>query len=196
MIYYSSSNELPTLLETGYIVKKVPNDIMSEVNSLYEKSKKFTRDETKDEALSITGKSELNILARYGYERDKLIENMLPLHENVFNTKLIPSVMYGVRKYHKGAILDMHFDKYITHHVGSIMVIDKDLDNQEDWPLHIINNQGIEDKVYLNVGDIIFYESARLLHGRPNPLLGNYYSIVMTHLSIVGYKHKPIDNLF
>ena len=70
------------------------------------------------------------------------------------------------------------------------------LDNQEDWPLHIINNQGIEDKVYLNVGDIIFYESARLLHGRPTPLLGNYYSIVMTHLSIVGYKHKPIDNLF
>ena len=196
MIQYSTIEDLPILLETGYVVKQLPDDILEQLNSLYEKSKKFTREEFSDESLSITGKTELNLLSRYGYERDQLIDSILPLHEEVFKTKLIPSVMYGVRRYSNGSILHMHTDKFITHHVGSIIVVDKDLNGQEDWPLHIVNNQGIEDKVYLNVGDIIFYESARLLHGRPNPLLGNYYSIVMTHLSIDGYKHKPIDNLF
>jgi prolyl 4-hydroxylase len=195
MIFYSFSHELPTLLDKGYVVKKLPQPIIDQLNTLYEKSKKFTREETKDEALSINGKSELNILARYGYDRDRLIDSILPLHEEVFKVNLTPSVMYGVRKYHKGSTLDMHTDKFTTHHVGSIIVVDKDLDGQEDWPLHIVNNQGVEDKVYLNVGDIIFYESARLLHGRPNQLMGNYYSIIMTHLSIDGYKHKPIHNL-
>lgn len=196
MIRYSTIEDLPILLEKGYVVNKLPKTIIDQLNSLYEKSKKFTREEKRDESLSITGKTELNLLSRYGHERDRLIDAILPLHEEVFNTKLTPSVMYGVRRYNRGSILHMHNDKFITHHVGSIIVVDKDLDGQEDWPLHIVNNQGIEDKVYLNVGDIIFYESARLLHGRPTPFLGNYYSIVMTHLSIDGYKHKPTDNLF
>ena len=196
MIQYSTIEDLPILLEKGYVVNKLPENILEQLNSLYEKSKKFTREERENEALSITGKTELNLLSRYGYDRDRLIDSILPLHEEVFKTKLTPSVMYGVRRYNKGSILHMHRDKFVTHHVGSIIVVDKDLDNQEDWPLHIINNQGIEDKVYLNVGDIIFYESARLPHGRPTPLLGNYYSIIMTHLFIEGYKHKPIDNLF
>ena len=192
---YTTIKDLPILLEKGFVVKKLPSHIVNDIDFLYNKAKKFTREETIDEKLSVNGKSELNLVSRYGHLRDTLVDNLLPLHEEAFNTKLIPSVMYGIRKYHKGSSLDMHIDKFITHHVGSIIVVDKDLNGQEDWPLHIVTNQGVEEKVYLNVGDIIFYESARLFHGRPTPLLGKYYSILMTHLAIDGYKYKPDTNL-
>lgn len=195
MIYYSSNEELPILLEDGFVVKTLPKELFTQVNTLYQKGKKFTREERKHEALSITGKSELSLVSRYGYERDQLIEALVPFHEEIFKTELTPKVMFGVRTYFKNSILDMHFDKFITHHVGSIIVVDKDLNGEEDWPLHILDHKGNKKLVHLNVGDIIYYESAKLLHGRPTPLKGNSYSILMLHLSINGYKFRSNDNL-
>jgi prolyl 4-hydroxylase len=196
MIYYSSNNELPPLLEKGYIIKTLPKELFNQVDNLYQKSKKFTREERKDEALSVTGKSELSLVSRFGYLRDNLMNDLLPLHEEVFKVSLIPEVMFGVRTYFNGSMLGMHYDKFVTHHVGSIICVDKDLNGADDWPLHLIDYQGKEQLIYLNVGDIVFYESAKLLHGRPTPLEGNSFSILMYHLSIDGYKFRSNDNLF
>ncbi len=196
MIYYSSNKELPKLLDRGFSVKTLSEELFNQVDSLYQKSKKFTREERAHEALSITGKSELSVVSRYGHERDNLMNILLPLHEEIFGVSLIPEVMFGVRTYLKDSSLGMHYDKYITHHVGSIICVDKDLDGTEDWPLHLIDHEGKEQLIYLNVGDIVFYESAKLLHGRPTPLEGNSFSILMYHLSIDGYKYKSNENLF
>lgn len=196
MIEFSNYTELPSILENGFVVKTLPVDIQAQVNALYTKSMKYTREEADSEALCITGNTELNVISRFSKERDNLIDTLLPLHENIFKRKLIPSIMYGVRRYNNGSILDMHLDKPITHHVGSIMVVDKDLNGQEDWPLHIIDNGGIEHKINLNVGDIFYYESARLLHGRPTEFKGHFYSIIMTHLALSDYKYIPKKTLF
>lgn len=195
MIRYSTREDLPILLEKGYVVKKLPKDILDRLNTLYEKSKKFKREERKDEALGISGKTELNLVSRYGHDRDQMMETLLPLHEKEFGVKLIPEVMFGVRTYLKDSMLDMHYDKYITHHVGSIICVDKDLNGEDDWPLHLIDHNGKEHLLYLNVGDIVFYEAAKLLHGRPTHLKGNFFSILMYHLSIEGYKYRSNDNL-
>ena len=196
MKYYSTNTELPSLLSEGYVVTRLPNEIEADLFNLYEKSKKFTREERPEEALSIKGGSMLSLVSRYGYERGKLMTDLLPLHEEIFGVKLIPEVMFGVRTYLKGSTLGMHYDKFVTHHIGSIICVDKDLNGADDWPLHIINHQGEEKLIYLNVGDIVFYESAKLLHGRPRPLTGNSFSILMYHLSIDGYKYRSSSNLF
>lgn len=195
MKYYSTNTELPTLLDKGYVIRPLPEDLFNSVNTLYQKSKKFTREERSDEALSITGKSELSLVSRYGHERDNLMNILLPLHEEIFGGTLIPEVMFGVRTYFNGSMLDMHYDKFVTHHVGSIICVDKDLNGTDDWPLHLIDHEGKEQLIYLNVGDIVYYESAKLLHGRPTPLKGNSFSILMYHLSLDGYKYKSNDNL-
>ena len=55
------------------------------------------------------------------------------------------------------------------------------------WPLHIRNHTGEEHAVLLQPGEMLFYESARLSHGRPVPLVGSYYASVFAHFHPVGW---------
>ena len=191
MINFTNIEELPIILENGYVLGKLPSSIASDINELYLKTKKWTRKEHKEEALCIEGDSEISALARYEGQRDRITQMLLPYHEDIFGYKLKSHLMYGVRTYKKGATLDMHQDKLATHHVGSIVVVDKDLNGEEDWPLAILDHKGKEHRVNINVGDIFYYEAAILPHGRPYPLLGNSYSIIMNHFYFADYQYVP-----
>lgn len=59
----------------------------------------------------------------------------------------------------------MHVDTVNTHVVSAIINVDQDVD--EDWPLLILDHDGNEHNLIMQPGDMVFYESARLLHGRP-----------------------------
>ncbi len=55
------------------------------------------------------------------------------------------------------------------------------------WPLEIHDHQ--LDKAHLvtmSPGDMVFYESARCLHGRPEALQGQFYVNIFTHYRPVG----------
>ena len=54
-------------------------------------------------------------------------------------------------------------------------IININQDVEEDWPLTIQDHYGKEHNISMSPGDILFYESAKLLHGRPCPFKGNYY---------------------
>ena len=46
---------------------------------------------------------------------------------------------------------------------------------EKDWPLYILDNEGEQHMVMMEPGEMVWYESARLIHGRPQPLEGEYY---------------------
>ena len=44
-----------------------------------------------------------------------------------------------------------------------------------DWPLYMVDNKGEEHMVVMKPGEMVWYESARIIHGRPAPLQGEFY---------------------
>ena len=61
--------------------------------------------------------------------------------ENWANVKLEENgIMYGIRRYTRGAVLLQHVDKLPTHIISAILQIDQKVD--EDWPLTIIDHKG------------------------------------------------------
>ena len=111
--------------------------------------------------------------------RDEIHESLLNKAEKWSGIKLLPTYVYGVRIYNRGAILSVHRDREETHIIGVIINIDQDVET--DWPLEIEDHSKKKHEVILEPGEIIFYESANLDHGRPNPLEGNKFVNVFCH---------------
>ena len=55
------------------------------------------------------------------------------------------------------------------------------------WPLRILDHSGGAHDVTLEPGEALFYESARLLHARPEPLQGQWFANVFVHFQPVGW---------
>lgn len=96
---------------------------------------------------------------------------------------LEPTSMYGIRMYLNNSVLENHVDRLKTHAVSTIINLDQDLD--EPWPLHIFDHAGNLHEIIMEPGDMVLYESARAVHGRPVPMQGKYYSNFFTHFAPV-----------
>jgi prolyl 4-hydroxylase len=63
--------------------------------------------------------------------------------------------------------------------VSTTICVDHSLDSP--WPLHIENIDGDVRQINLEPGELVLYEGARLAHGRPYPLDGDYYAALFVH---------------
>ena len=52
---------------------------------------------------------------------------------------------------------------------------------EQDWPITILDEQGHQHNITLKPGEMLLYESARVPHGRPFPLVGDYYENLFVH---------------
>ena len=86
---------------------------------------------------------------------------------------------YGIRKYTRGAIMLGHVDHLINHVVSAILNIKQDVDSP--WPLQIYDNDDNLHEIFLEPGEMILYESAKLIHGRAKPLNGSSYENYFVH---------------
>ncbi len=116
--------------------------------------------------------------------RKEIHDSLKPQLETWSKTELIPTFVYGIRVYKKGSVLISHRDKLKTHIISAIINVDQMVD--EDWPLIIEDNYYRKHHVFLNPGEVIFYESARLDHGRPLPLKGNKFANIFCHFMPVN----------
>jgi len=82
----------------------------------------------------------------------------------------------------------MHVDKRTTHVISSILHIDHGA-NDEPWPLVIEDFHGDTNEIFLEPGDMLFYESSKCRHGRPKKFRGEFYSSLFLH-----YKPHPRNN--
>ena len=68
------------------------------------------------------------------YQLQKIMEDWAKVElNNIF-------MMYGIRRYTRGAVLLQHVDKIPTHIISVILQIDQKVD--EDWPLTITDHKG------------------------------------------------------
>jgi len=115
----------------------------------------------------------------------KVLHELLPMHERWSGIELVPSVAYGLRAYRNSSVLRMHSDKSSTHVISCILHVDHSEDS-EPWPIIIEDLLGETNEVYLESGDMLFYESSKCLHGRPRPFVGSWYSSIFVH-------YRPYD---
>jgi hypothetical protein len=123
------------------------------------------------------------------YHEDKhfnqiISEALKPGHEAWSGLPMTDSACYGFRAYQRGTYLHNHVDRTSTHLISSTICVDHQL--QEPWPLYLEDVDGNPHKVNLEPGEYLLYEGAQLLHGRPWPLVGDYYIGMFVHYRPVG----------
>ena len=106
--------------------------------------------------------------------KEDLLWKWISLHSgNADGIKLKPTSAYGVRLYQNGASLVMHHDKVHTHVISSIVHI---IHEGNNWPIDIESHDtGELFSLELQPGQMLFYESAKCLHGRMSEFNGKYY---------------------
>lgn len=117
----------------------------------------------------------------YGLKK-KIWDGVKPVLEEWTGMELEPSSMYGIRQYTTGAILSPHADRMP---LISSCIINVAQDVDEDWPLEVFGRDGLAYNVTMKPGDMVLYESHSLIHGRPFPLIGQYFANIFVSVSFL-----------
>ncbi|KAL7449332.1 hypothetical protein ACHAWC_001400 [Mediolabrus comicus] len=88
--------------------------------------------------------------------------------------------MYGMREYTKGARLLSHVDRRSTHAASMIVNIAQE-NVSRPWTIEVHDHSDRLHEVVMEPGDIVYYESAKALHGRNTPLQSGKYINLFTH---------------
>eukprot|EP00927_Polykrikos_kofoidii_P037762 TRINITY_DN31988_c0_g1_i1.p1 TRINITY_DN31988_c0_g1~~TRINITY_DN31988_c0_g1_i1.p1 ORF type:complete len:548 (+),score=75.32 TRINITY_DN31988_c0_g1_i1:62-1645(+) len=109
-----------------------------------------------------------------------------PLIEEWVGMPLEFTSFYGIREYYRGSELRMHVDRVSSHVFSAILnVAQEGMD--ADWDLEVIDFDGVHKSVSMKPGQMIYYQSAKLIHGRPTALRGDLYASCFCHF-------KPVEN--
>lgn len=120
--------------------------------------------------------------------RTEIFQTIHPMLEEWSGQQLEHSAVYGIREYQQGATLDMHVDRYQTHIISVIINVDQDVNT--DWPLYVYDHYSRLHKIILKPGEIVFYESAKIAHGRPEALDGKRFANIFAHTKPVGWEQE------
>lgn len=101
--------------------------------------------------------------------------------------------LYGVRTYFRGATLEPHVDR-LSHAVSAIVQVAQE-DMAEPWAISIQDHGGTPHSLTLGPGEVLLYESARLVHGRTQPLNGSSFSNLFVHYAPVARWHYTASQL-
>lgn len=124
-------------------------------------------------------------------ENTDILEEMKPMFEWWSGIDLEGSIAYGIRAYRNDSNLLMHIDKSSTHVISGIFHVDRSED-AEPWPIVIEDFRGNTNQVYLEPGDVLFYESSKCFHGRPQVFVGGYYASLFMHYRPAEYDANKI----
>jgi prolyl 4-hydroxylase len=119
--------------------------------------------------------------------RSKVWDMCKEILQSWTGVELSPSSLYGVRVYTQGAVLAPHVDR-MPLVISAIVNVAQDID--ENWPLEVIGHDGMAHNITILPGEMILYESASVIHGRPFPLRGRYYANVFIHFEPSGHGLK------
>lgn len=127
-------------------------------------------------------------------EKDRIAALIQPLVEEWAGMPLVFTSFYGIREYHRGAELRMHVDRVATHVFSVIINLHQEgasAPHGSPWPLDLIDFDGESHSVPMEPGQMLFYQSAKLVHGRPRPFNGSLYVNAFCHFKpVVGWNFE------
>ena len=175
---------LPNYTSAGFKKEKLNPELFTKIKAFYEENKKNSEVEIVEGFIHTSqDKQPASRLVGLTENLKKEIHMSLkPALEKWSNTQLEPTFVYGIRIYGRDAVLKEHRDREQTHIVSAIINVDQEVDL--DWPLVIDDHHYRKHQIHLNPGEVLFYEGARLKHGRPMPLKGKKYANIFCHFKI------------
>lgn len=170
---------LPNMTENGWGITRAPQELVTELRAAIHQGLQQQGSTTTPRLEHETGvvKGPRSWMIDRPDLLARTIKELQPYAEAWSGTALIPHQAYGFRLYRNDSRLTMHIDKTSTHVISFILHIDSS-DDAEPWPLVIEDFQGNTNEVILTSGDMLFYESAKCIHGRPTRFHGTWYSSV------------------
>jgi len=189
VVALESALVVPNFTEYGWAVTKAPEHLTREMQSTLRHQFESQYPEGHDPAIVGDYPTTLVDMPEL---IDRALHQILPYAEAWSGVPLKIQRGYGMRIYPNTSRLLMHLDKITTHVISCIFHIDHSVDNIP-WPLVIEDFDGITQKVVLQPGDMLFYESAKCLHGRPIPLEGNWYTSLFLHYSPIVWPFEEQD---
>lgn len=172
---------VPNFTDVGYKVVKTPRHVHDKLNATLVAG--FDQQRSEHPVDQISG--ETAGFVGLGRIANEIMEDLRPMHEAWAATPLQASNAYGLRIYRPGNTLTMHTDKLETHVISAIVHVDRDAEAKA-WPIVIEGFDGRSVEVDLQPGEMLFYESAKCIHGRPRPLEGQWYTSLFVH-------YRPVD---
>ena len=189
---FQTNADLPRLTTHGFEIIKCPQPAWGIIAELYSLLRKTAGVEEQfegiDEFIGGDQTPDLFTLQQVPTIREIIHTQLKSWHEEWCKNPLIPTYIYGIRSYKKGATLAQHTDRIETHHISSIIIVDKQLKGEKDWPLDIQAHDGTWHKIYANPGDMILYESAVCKHGRDEVFQGEWYRNFYVHYRLADWK--------
>jgi len=173
---------IPNLTPIGFRKARLPKTLFHKLKVFYQQNRLHQKDEyvPGDFIVNLDKKSKSSGLIELTAQlREQVHDTLKPMLETWCGHPLSPTYVYGIRNYQHGAVLKMHRDRIDTHIISAVLNIDQEVN--EDWPLVIEDHFYRTYKVILMPGEMVFYEGARLLHGRPIPFEGTSYANVFCH---------------
>jgi len=157
-------------MKTNFIKTKIPSLIMDLIVDIYY----LTRLEpfepiSKEENNHV--KANLFNISKYPNLKEILMETAKPLHEDFSQRKLQAIDWHGIKSYGEGSIGTIDALNQNQYLVGSIIKVDHDA---ESWPLLIKNTNNEIEKINLEVGEIVIFNSKDYLSDRDCELKGLY----------------------
>lgn len=101
---------------------------------------------------------------------------------------------FGVRIYKRGSMLINHLDRKESHLISAIMQVHQIVDKDGGWPVEVLHphKPGVME-AYLQPGEMLLYEGARLEHGRPMRFRGEEFANVFSHFAPLEWTGPKFD---
>ena len=179
--FKTTHKTIPSYTEVGFLKDKLDVHLVSKIRTFYNENQQHLKTEIVAGGYIETDskQSASETIELTDDLRNEIHSSLLKKAESWSGTKLLPTYVYGIRIYNRGAKLNPHRDREETHIIGVIINIAQEV--EKDWPLEIEDHQGKKHLLILKPGEIILYESALLDHGRPSPLEGKKFVNVFCH---------------
>ena len=187
MFVKEANQYLPPYTQSGFLKRQVPPDLFAKIVNFYQENSAQTQSEHVPgfiDADADAGRAPSELIPLSEALRIEIHAVLFPLVEAWIGDFLEATFVYGIRRYLRGAKLRMHRDRGVTHVVSVIVNVAQDV--EQPWPLQIEDHFGRIHQVLLAPGDMMFYEGARLQHGRPQPLQGRNFASLFVHYKLQG----------
>jgi len=111
--------------------------------------------------------------------------------------------MYGIRTYYRDSVLETHVDRIESHILSCVYVVDYKYDSDEPGsktkPWYMVTDPDLSGEradVEVKPGQLFFYESAKLPHGRPSVLHGDYSAHIFIHFAPKDWNFHNMDRVY
>jgi len=188
---------LPLFHNIGFEKKKIKLDCIDQIKEwLNKNTNNFVKEKKYNEIVEKNINSNLLSFDNAPIElQESLKDQMKTLLTEWIQYKTILNYVctYGIREYLKGSTLSNHYDKKDSHVISAIIHLDDK--SEKAWPLYIEDHNFRPHEIFMEYGDILFYESTTCLHGRPTIFDGDYYRNMYIHFKPDKWEEYIRENI-